>query len=89
MVASNTSVHVVSLDPCPPLEELCRGTQGSFRLAKAALDLPKLVEEAYLALLPRFLVGYPPVAPGARTLNVRVFDATGWGEATILLGIAP
>lgn len=89
VVASNTSVHVVSLDPCPPLEELCRGTQGSFRLAKAALDLPKLVEEAYLALLPRFLVGYPPVAPGARTLNVRVFDATGWGEATILLGIAP
>lgn len=84
-VASKTSVHVVSLAPCPPLEELCRGTQGSFRQAKSEPALLRLVEEAHMALLPRFLVGYPPVAPGARMLNVRVFDATGWGEATIQL----
>jgi len=83
--ASKTSVQVVSLTPCPPLEELCHGTQGSFRLAKSAPDLTKLVEELYLALLSRFLVGYTSVAPGARTLNVRVFDATGWGETTIAL----
>ena len=83
-VASNTSVHVVSLEPCPALEELCRGTQGSFRLAKSEPELARVVEEAHLALLPRFLVGYPPLAPGAHALNVRVFDATGWGETTIL-----
>ena len=76
-MASKTSVQVISLTPCPPLEELCRGTQGSFRLAKSEAHLSKLVQEAYLALLSRFLVGYQPLAPGARTLNVRVFDATG------------
>jgi hypothetical protein len=84
-VASNTSVQAVSLGPCPPLEELCRGTQGAFRSAKSEAELSKLVQEAHLALVPRFLVGYQPVAPGARTLNVRVFDATGWGETTISL----
>jgi hypothetical protein len=84
-VASKTSVQVVSLTPCPPLEELCRGTQGSFRLAKSETELARLIEEAYLALLSRFLVGYSPVAPGARALSVRVFDATGWGETTISL----
>jgi hypothetical protein len=84
-VASNTSVHAVSLDPCPPLEELCRGTRGCFRLAKSEPEVSRLVEEAHLALLPRFLVSYPPLAPGARKLNVRVFDATGWGETTIPL----
>jgi hypothetical protein len=84
-VASETSVQVVSLTPCPPLEELCRGTQGSFRLAKSGTELSRLIEEAYLALLSRFLVAYSPVAPGARTLHLRVFDATGWGETTISL----
>jgi hypothetical protein len=84
-VASKTSVQVVSLTPCLPLEELCHGSQGSFRLAKSAPDLCRLVEEAYLALLSRFRLGYVPVAPGARTLTVRVFDATGWGETTITL----
>jgi hypothetical protein len=84
-VASNTGVHVVSLAPCPPLEELCRGTQGSFRLAKSEAELPRLVEEAHMALLPRFLVSYQPVVPGGHTLHVRVFNATGWGETTIPL----
>jgi hypothetical protein len=85
-VASKTSVQAVSLTPCPPLEELCRGTQGSFRLAKSSPELTKLVEESYLALLSRFLVGYTPVVPGgAHAVNVRVFDATGWGETTIML----
>jgi len=84
-VASNTSVQAVSLTPFPPLEELCRGTQGSFRLAKSEPELARVIEEAYLALLPRFLVSYQPVAPGARKLSVRVFDATGWGETAILL----
>ncbi len=84
-VASNTSVQAISLAPCPPLEELCRGTQGCFRLAKSEPELLRLVEEAHLALLPRFLVSYQPNAPGARMLNVRVFDATGWGETTISL----
>jgi hypothetical protein len=84
-VASNTSVHVVSMEPCQSLEELCRGTQGSFRLAKSEPEVSRLVEEAHLALLPRFLVSYPPLASGAHALSVRVFDATGWGETTISL----
>jgi hypothetical protein len=84
-VASKTSVQVISLTPCPPLEELCRGTEGSFRLAKSELELSRQVEKAYLALLSRFLVSYTPASSGVRVLNVRVFDATGWGETAIPL----
>jgi hypothetical protein len=84
-VASNVTVQVVSLTPSAPLEELCRSTQGSFQLAQSEDELSKLVGEAHLTLLSRFLVGYQPAAPGARTLSVRVFDSTGWGETTISL----
>ncbi len=83
--ASKMSVQAASMTPCPPLEELCRGTQGSFQLAKSEPELSRFVEGAYLALLPRFLVGYQPVAPEAQTLTIRVFDATGSGEIAIPL----
>jgi hypothetical protein len=84
-VVSNTSVQVVSLTRCAPLEELCLGAQGSFQLASSALEASKLIEEAYLSLLARFKVSYQPDAPGARELNIRIFDPTGWGETTISL----
>jgi hypothetical protein len=47
--------------------------------------LSKVIEEAYLSLLARFKVSYQSDAPGARELNIRVFDPTGWGETTIAL----
>jgi hypothetical protein len=84
-VGSNTSVQVVSLAPCAPLEELCRAAQGSFHLAPSALESSEAIEEAYLSLLARFKVSYQPDAPGARELNIRVFAPTGWGETTIAL----
>lgn len=84
-MASNISVQAVSSTPCPPLEELCRRTQGSFRLAQSEFDSCKLIEEACLNLLGRFLVSYQPDTSGGREINVRVFDPAGWGETTIPL----
>ncbi len=81
-VAAQVSVQALSLTPCPPLEELCRGTQGTFLLVSSEPELSRFVEEAYLSLLPRFVVSYQSTAPAARALTVRVFDATGWGETT-------
>jgi HEAT repeats len=83
--ASNTSVQVISLAPSAPLEELCRRTRGGFRLAASERELPRLVEKAHLALIPRYLVSYSPFTAGAREINIRVFDPTGWGETTVLL----
>jgi hypothetical protein len=80
---SNTSVQAISMTPSPQLEELCSGTNGHFQLAQSEPEIQKFVEEAYLALLPRFLVTYQPVSHSARALTVRVFDATGSGETTI------
>jgi HEAT repeats len=84
-VDSNTSVDIISLTPCPPLEELCRGTEGIFHLAPSPVELSKLVDETYRSLLARFLVSYQPTADAARALTVRVFDPTGWGETTLPL----
>jgi hypothetical protein len=83
-MASNTAVHAISLAPSAPLEELCRRTNGSFHLAVSEAESSKLVGEAHLSLLSRFLVSYQP-DPGARELTVRAFDATGWGEIKIPL----
>jgi hypothetical protein len=83
-MSSKTTVQVVSLTPSAPLQELCRRTRGSFHLAQSPDQISKIVEEAYLGLLARFLVTCHP-APGARELNIRVFDSTGFGETTILL----
>jgi hypothetical protein len=81
--SSNISVQAISLTPSPQLEELCSGTSGHFQLAQSEPEVQKFVEEAYLALLPRFQVIYQPLSSTARTLTVRVFDATGSGETTI------
>jgi hypothetical protein len=83
-MSSKTTVQVISLSPNAQLEELCFRTRGSFYLAQSPDQISKIVEEAYLGLLPRFLVTCNP-ASTARELNIRVFDSTGFGETTILL----
>jgi hypothetical protein len=83
-VSAKISVHAISLAPNPPLEELCRRTQGSFHLAQSELETARLIKEEHFDLLARFLISCQP-APGARELSVRVFDSTGWGEIAIPL----
>ena len=82
-MSSNTSVQVISPTRNAPLEELCRRTKGSFLLASSEAESSKLVEEAHLTLLSRFMVSCQP-GPAARELNIRVAP-TGWGETTIPL----
>jgi hypothetical protein len=83
-MSSRTTVQVVSLTASAPLQELCRRTRGSFHLAQSPDRISKIVEEAYLGLLPRFLVTCHPAA-GSREIAFRVFDPTGWGKTTIAL----
>jgi hypothetical protein len=84
-MASNTVVDVVSLAPCAALKELCRRTLGTFCLARSEADSRKLIEEACLLLVGRYLASYQPGAPGGRELTIRVFDPSGWGETTMPL----
>jgi hypothetical protein len=84
-VSSNCTVNAVSLTPNAPLEDLCRRTQGSFRLAPSEADIANLIDEAHLTLAARFLVRYHPALPTAETLTVRVFGSAGWGETKISL----
>ena len=77
--ACAASIHAVSLDPNPPLEELCRLAGGRFELARTEGEVPPLVQRAYLRLLGRYSVTYsPPIT--SDSIRVRIQTAIAWAE---------
>jgi hypothetical protein len=78
-------VQVIASASNATLEELCRTTNGTFRLAARGADVSALVQEAYRTVPARFLITYQPVAPAAESLHIWVSDSTGWCETTIAL----
>ncbi len=81
---ANIAVTAIAGMSNETLEDLCRRSQGCFRIAETS-TVDRHVEEAYLASLSRFLISYGPLVSGGRSLQIRVFDAAGWGETTITL----
>jgi HEAT repeat protein len=81
---ANIAVSAIAAVSNEALENLCRRSQGCFRIAETS-DAGRQVEEAYLASLSRFLISYEPLIPEGRSLQIRVFDTAGWGETTITL----
>jgi hypothetical protein len=82
-VASKLVIYAIAGASNAILEELCQKTHGRFRIAVSADDSRRLVEEAHLVLLSRFVVTYQPLAPDASSLHIRVANTNGWGETTL------
>jgi HEAT repeats len=80
---SKAIVQVIASASNTALEDLCRITHGSFRIAAPGDDASVLVQESYRTLSARFLITYEPVVPNADSLHIWVSNSTGWGETTI------
>lgn len=78
-------VQVIASASNAALEDLCRITHGSFKIAAPGDDVAHLVQEAYQTLSARFLITYQPVAPNADSLDIWVSNSMGWGETKIAL----
>jgi hypothetical protein len=74
------SVSAVCHVPDAALEDLCRRTQGNFRIAGTAAEIPALVEGAHRAALEQYVVTYRGAATGAPAVRVRIHQPDGWGE---------
>ena len=77
------SVGAICLTPDPPLEDLCRRTQGDFRIAGAAGEVEAFVERAHRAALDQYVVTYRGAPTGVSALRVRINLPDGWGEITL------
>ena len=77
------SVSAVCRAPDPMLEDLCRHTQGDYRIAGTAAEVEVLVEGAHRAALEQYVVTYRSAAPAACAVRVRINLPDGWGEATL------
>jgi hypothetical protein len=83
--AAKAVVQVIAGAPNPALKDLCRRTHGSLWIAVPENDLKRQVEEAYQALLARFLITYAAIEPNADSVQIRVSNSEGWGETTVTL----
>jgi len=77
------SVSAICPAPDPALEDLCRRTQGDFRIAGTPAEVEALVERAHRAALEQYVVTYLGPAPGASAVRVRINLPDGWGETTL------
>jgi hypothetical protein len=78
-----TNLQVISTAPSPALEKLCNGCNGTFQLAASDTEAAELIALAYLRLLARYEITYPPVATDTEEVRVRVHHRAGGGETTI------
>jgi HEAT repeat protein len=82
------SVIAICQGPDPMLEDLCRSTQGDFRIAGTAAEIDAWVEGAHRAVLEQYTVTYHSAAPNAAAVRVRINLPDGCGE-TLLAALNP
>lgn len=83
MLSSRSSLQVISTFPNPSVEEFCRKARGRFRTFENETDIPEMIQQAYLNLLTRFEITYPPVSPDAPEVKARIQTPLGWAEVKI------
>jgi len=81
--ASRASIHAVSLVPNPKLEQFCRETRGSYRLASNETEVGPLVEQAHLNLLMRYVATYRSDCVAPKQLRLRIHAPGGWGDTQV------
>ena len=77
------NLQVISTAPSPALEHVCNGCNATFELAASETEAADLLALAYLRLLGRYEITYPPVSPDAEKVSVRVHHPAGGAETTI------
>jgi HEAT repeat protein len=77
------SVSAICRTPDPMVEDLCRRTQGDFRIAGTAAELEALVDAAHRAVIEQYTVTYRSVAPNAAAVRVRINLPDAWGETLL------
>ena len=83
VMTSVTLVQAVSTVDNPRLEDFCRKTRGVFSRVESEEEAARAIEQAYLQLLSRYEMSYPPVSAEARNLKIRIHTPSGWGEITL------
>jgi len=79
VVASRTSIQVISTSANPALREFCRRVDGRFHCTEDRSGIEEAISLAYLSLLARYEIRYQS-ATDATNLKLRVHTPTGWGE---------
>jgi hypothetical protein len=82
-LASRATLQVISTAPSRALEKVCSASNGTFQLAASDAEAAALIANAYLRLLVRYEITYPPVAADAAEVRVRVHHRSGGGETVI------
>ncbi len=83
VIASRTSVQVISSASNPRVEDFCRQAKARLQTFENPAEIPELIQQAYLSLLTRFEISYEPLSPEATILKARVQTPSGWGEVRI------
>jgi hypothetical protein len=82
VLASRTSLQVISGSPNAALRAFCEQAGGRFVGVDRDSRLVESVSHSYLSLLARYEIRYEPASPQA-IVKVRVQTAAGWGETVV------
>jgi hypothetical protein len=88
IMASHTSLQLVSAGSNSLLKNFCDEVGGSFQCGSDDSQIEDLISRAYMNLFARYEVTYQPVCFSPTTIRLRVHSPQGWGDVVIQTGKA-